>query len=782
VAKKTKKPEDKPLELAQQLAEIRKSLELYRTVVKQTSLGIALEVEGEVQVVNEAMAELFELPADAPRTSSFDEMLQWVHPEDRAFVVELARQRAAGETGLPTQYELRTVTATGQLKWVQLFVSRFTIDDRSATMVTVADITERRRAQASSAESEKRFQAIFDSVRDGIMLVDIETKKLCLANEAMCQMIGCEPAQITILKVADIHPAEDLPRVVQEFEAQVRGESSLAADIPVKRLDGDVFYADINSVPVNLGDKNYLLGIFRDVTERKQAEEKLRREHERAQQYLDLAPVVFVAIDASGTVTLINQKGCEILGYPEQEIVGKNWFDNFIPDWLKQELLPVSRALLDGDVQSAAYHENPILNSAGEERLIAWHNTTLTDEAGNITGHLSAGEDITERRQLEAELLHAQKMEAAGQLAGGVAHDMNNVLTVVMGAASLLEKRLDPADPSSHEVAAILAACRRGSSLAGNLLGFARKGLPERQAIIAGELVAETVDLLERTIHPGITIDTAVAPDLSAFEGDRAQLGQALMNICLNAVQAIGEQGRLSISADHLWLDESETTLTAGHYLRIDVTDTGEGMSETAIQRAVEPFFTTKVPGEGTGLGLAIVYRVAKDHGGDLRLESRAGHGTKVSLYLALNEPAQAAPEVSEIAPEQTLSGTVLVVDDETWIRQTATRILEHAGCAVLQASNGQEAVDLYRQKRVQIDVVLLDLLMPVMDGGTAFFQLREINPDLPILISSGYAEDDQKIALILEAGFSDCVQKPYTFTQLVSKVGRALRGLAPKR
>ena len=524
------------------------------------------------------------------------------------------------------------------------------------------------------------------------------------------------------------------------------------------------------------GTQSTVVTCMTDITDRKLAEDAVIRERDRAQLYLDMAGVMFVAIDAFGNVSLINQKGCEVLGYAEDEIVGKNWFDHFIPDRIKEGLLEVSRSALSGDLTSAVRHENPVLTKSGEERLIAWHNAVIRDAEGNITGHLSSGEDITDRKRLEAQLIQAQKMEAAGQLAGGVAHDMNNVLTMIMAAASILEEEINPEDELAEDVETIILACRRGRDLTKALLGFARKGLSVHEQLKMAEILSEVVNLLERAAYQRVTIESNVSEQLHDVKGDRSQITQVVMNVCLNAIDAIGQRGRLVITADNVDLAASDLdSIAAGDYVCLRIIDDGCGMSEEVKQRAFEPFFTTKPVGKGTGLGLAIAFGVIRSHGGDLLIDTELGRGTTVSIYLPAAESGDFDLAPPEVPFPEDLSATVLVVDDEPQVRSVAERILKKAGCRVLTAADGIEAVEVYRAKGDEIDLVLLDLVMPNMDGADAFVALRDMDPDVTVVVTSGYVEDDRKTALFSHAAVSEFVQKPYTASELLAHIVRAL-------
>jgi two-component system, cell cycle sensor histidine kinase and response regulator CckA len=323
----------------------------------------------------------------------------------------------------------------------------------------------------------------------------------------------------------------------------------------------------------------------------------------------------------------------------------------------------------------------------------------------------------------------------------------------------------------------ILDASLRGKALTENLLGFARKGSYEKKPYDIGQVVSETVRLLEKTVYKGIAIELLMDPKLPMANGDHNRFAQGLMNVCLNAVDAMAGRGKLTITADQTVLEsaDDEHDLKADDCLRIKVTDTGAGMTEDILAQCVDPFFTTKATGKGTGLGLSMAYGIAREHDGKLTIESQPAKGTTVTFWLpkvALKHLAQ--PRYTRPQAESG-RGTVLLVDDEEQIRSTTRRVLERLGYDVLDATNGKNALDLYQSHQKTIDVVILDLIMPVMDGAEAFAELRKLDPELKILVSSGYVEDDQKLERLMAAGASGRMSKPYTLEELSEKLSQVL-------
>ncbi|MBT3218883.1 MAG: response regulator, partial [Proteobacteria bacterium] len=392
--------------------------------------------------------------------------------------------------------------------------------------------------------------------------------------------------------------------------------------------------------------------------------------------------------------------------------------------------------------------------------------------------------DITERKRakernalLEGQLNHSQKMEAIGQLAGGVAHDFNNMLSGIMGYASLLHMNLGPDDPRTEDTEEILTICKNARNLTRNLLGFARKGKYCKERINLNETISGVRDLLLRTIPKKICVEfQTTAGRQPQIEGDRSQLEQIMMNLCINAADAMGQEGTLTLSTREIVLREvpSGTNLTPGRHVEVSIIDTGTGMDQEILDKAFEPFFTTKVMGEGTGLGLSMVYGTVQNHGGTVTLKSKPGQGTTVTLLFPVPSPT------SDVIPESTKpvltmgKGTILVVDDDERVRASTARLLQRMGYQPLQAQDGSEALRVYRERAGEIDLVLLDMAMPVLDGTETFHQLKELDPQVRTLLFSGYSADTSANALLAQ-GANGFIQKPYTMAKLSWAVAQAL-------
>jgi nitrogen-specific signal transduction histidine kinase len=383
--------------------------------------------------------------------------------------------------------------------------------------------------------------------------------------------------------------------------------------------------------------------------------------------------------------------------------------------------------------------------------------------------------DLSERKRMEAQFLQAQKMEAIGNLAGGIAHDFNNLLMIIQGNASLMLLDVEPSHPHYEMLSSIVKKVQSGSRLTSQLLGYARKGKYDVKPFQLNQLVEETSKTFGRA-RKEITIHRELADDLFSIEGDLGQIEQVLMNLLVNAADAMPAGGDIFLSTINIPHGDMKGKLynpKPGDYVLLTVTDTGIGMDPKILERIFDPFFTTKELGRGTGLGLASVFGIVKGHGGYIDVESEQGRGTTFKIYLPASKE-----EVYKIikAPDHIIkgTGTILLVDDEEEISEVAEKLLKIAGYHILTAREGREAIEVYKNHRETIDLVVLDIIMPDMKGGEVFDRLKEINPEVKVLLSSGYSIDGEA-SQILERGAKGFLQKPFDVERLSHSIGAIL-------
>ena len=508
------------------------------------------------------------------------------------------------------------------------------------------------------------------------------------------------------------------------------------------------------------------------------SEERLHLSEQKYRSLLESIPDIIFALNMDGSFSYIGPRWKKILGHEESEVLGQ-YFINFAPvdyhKFLIKEFVEARKG--EKRTENAQWQ---FYRKDGELRHFSGYTAPLLDDHGRIVGTMGIARDITEQKKLEEQVLQAQKMESIGNLAGGIAHDFNNLLVGILGYASYVKKKLTPGDPLYASVNHIERSAEQASELTRQLLGFARRGKYQPQKIHCNHLIQTLLRLLRRTIDKRISLEVALEPQLEWIEGDESQLQQTLMNVCLNARDAMPAGGLLKIITKNVSVGERESVSRSGlieeRYVSITVTDTGIGMEPGTQARIFEPFFTTKEPGRGTGLGLAMVYGIIQNHGGHIEVKSQPGQGTSLTLFLPalMDKPGEEAPAYSVDSGMPTGSETLLIIDDEEIIRQLGADILEDVGYKVLVAQNGEEGTELFRRHKKKIALVILDVMMPGWGGKKTFLQLRKINPRIKVLLSSGYSTD-REVKEILREGVSGMIQKPYKDEVLILKVRAVL-------
>jgi PAS domain S-box-containing protein len=492
---------------------------------------------------------------------------------------------------------------------------------------------------------------------------------------------------------------------------------------------------------------------------------------------LQIVKLAAIILDREGRVLFANEYLLSVTGYTAAEVVGQDWYDMFV----SSDLRPVRRqnyldAVHKGDI--GVYHESVILTKTGGTRQINWANSLLRGSEGEVVGCASLGYDLTDQRRLEEQFQQAQRLESVGRLAGGVAHDFNNLLTVINGYSALLLRQ--PLQESMRQqIALIQRAGERGAALTRQLLAFSRRQVIDPKPTNLNPIVRDVVELLARTMGDDIRVETILADGLHAVLVDQESFHQVLVNLAINARDAMPQGGRLTMATANAMLDregvKGHPEVAAGEYVVLTVSDSGMGMDEKTAQRVFEPFFTTKPAGKGTGLGLASVHGIVQQSRGWIWVESEPGKGATFRIYL----PKFDAPEATElpreaVVAEAALHATVLVVDDQDDVRLLAARVLRGEGLVVLEASNGPAALPVAAGHEGEIDLLLTDVEMPEMNGRLLSEELARVRPKMRTLYTSGYTEDVILMRGVLKPGVS-YLPKPFSPDALVRKVREML-------
>ena len=588
-----------------------------------------------------------------------------------------------------------------------------------------------------------------------------------------------------------IHP-DDLA----DYLSQVAGslhtvpDYSTQREYRIVRKDGAVrwVHETIQNICDDSGKPVLVQGAIHDITERKQVEEALLKSEEKFRGIFGDSVAAIYVFDADKNFTDSNAAGVSLLGYSKEELLTMSIPD---VDADTQAVLPAHEQLLSGELLTL--YEHQLRRRDGEIVTVLNNSKPLTDSRGKVTGMLSTLVDITERKRLEGNLCQTEKMESIGQLAGGVAHDFNNQLSGIMNYADLLLRKTD--DEELHRYTeAIIRACTRGKDLTGQLLAFSRKGKYQVVPVNIHETISEVISILAHTIDRRVSIRQLLEANPPTTTGDPTQLQNALLNLGLNARDAMPVGGELVFATDTVTLDEehcrkSSFKLVPGEYLRIRVTDSGTGMDDETRSKIFEPFFTTKEQDKGTGMGLASAFGAVANHHGAIEVDSEVGKGTIMTVYLPLSQQEaqeavgagtreQEAQEAVGAGTREQAPGTarILMVDDEKIVREGTALLLRDEGCKVVTAENGVEAVEYYRKSWQHIDLVILDMNMPVMNGRDAFVAMREINPDIKAVLATGYSLGND-VQEILDMGGLFHIQKPFHIHDIILQIEEVLGG-----
>jgi two-component system cell cycle sensor histidine kinase/response regulator CckA len=634
---------------------------------------------------------------------------------------------------------------------------------------------ERKQAEEAWRESEEKYKRLVESSLTGIFIH--RDGKYVFINDRFAEIHGYAREELLGEEYLTLIHPDEREAFAQIASARLKGEA-VPQRYQVRRLrkDGKTIWCEMMATRIEYGVRPAIMGNIIDISERKRAEEALRESEEKYRELVENANSIILRRDAQGNITFFNEFAQSFFGYSRDEILGKNVIGAIVPetDSAGRDLAAMIR---DIGLQPERYanNENENMRRNGERVWVSWTNKAVRDKDGNIVEILCVGNDITERKRLQRQLRQAHKMEAIGTLAGGIAHDFNNLLTGILGNVSLMLMDIDSSHPHYPRLKNIQKQVQSGAKLTSHMLGYARKGKYEVKPIDLNGLVKQTSEVFRRT-RKEIAIHRELAEDLFAIEADQGQIEQVLLNLFVNSADAMPGGGDLTLKTTNTIHKDIKGELydpRPGNYVQLTVTDNGTGMDKKSQERIFDPFFTTKEMGRGTGLGLASAYGIIKAHGGYIDVESKKGHGTTFHIYLPASdkEVRKATKRPVEIfrAP-----GTVLLVDDEQVILEVGQDLLEAMGYRIITAKDGKEAVEVYRKNREEIDIVVLDMVMPNMGGGEAYDHIKEINPDVRVLLSSGFSIDGEA-AEILERGCDGFIQKPFTMKQLSKEIRQIL-------
>ena len=639
------------------------------------------------------------------------------------------------------------------------------------------DITERKEVEAELSRERDLWRTLLDNSPDHIYFKDSQSRFI-KSSKAQARQFGVASPDEMVGKTDFDFFAEAHARPAFEDEQEIirTGQPIIGKEEREVWNDGHVTWASSTKMPMrdNTGKIVGIMGVSRDITERKQAEEHIREQA----ALLDKAQDAIMVMDLEDRVVFWNKSAERIYGWNAAEAIGKTPVDLFLGGAVSPRHAEARKTIAERGEWSGELQE---VRKDGRTVTVQGRCNVLYNEQGRPKGRLIINTDVTEKKKLEAQFLRAQRMESLGTLAGGIAHDLNNVLTPLLVSVQVLKEKVTD-DDGKRLLQSLETNVQRGAGLVKQVLAFGRGMEGERIVIHPKHIAREIKQMINETFPKSVAFELHTAPDLWTITGDPTQLHQILLNLSVNARDAMPDGGKLSLDMENVVLDEAYAGMNLearpGPHVCFTVSDTGTGIPKEIQEKIFDPFFTTKAPGKGTGLGLSTTLAIVKSHGGFIHCYSEPGKGSTFKVYLPANPSRASAENVAaeKIRLPQGHNKLVLVVDDEEPIRKLAQKALERYGYRVLLAADGTEAVSLYMPRQSEIDVVITDMAMPKMDGLATITALKSINPDIKIVGSSGLASDGG-VAKAMAAGIKHFIPKPYTAETMLLTLHEVLNG-----
>jgi PAS domain S-box-containing protein len=757
---------------------LRESEEQYRAVFDNAGMGIdLLDRDGRIVRVNKALSNMLDYTEEELRRLTF---LDITHPEDREISKQYLEALMAGEIH-SYRLEKRYVKKDGSVVWADLWTT--TIRDENGehvgTVGVIDDITKRKQVEQHLAEQVARMEALLEAIPAPVFFKN--TDHLYIGcNSAFVEFIGRPKEHVIGKTVFEVAPRELAEKYRAQDDALFNSPGSQVYETSLVSSDGsrhDVMYHKATFLD-SIGAVAGLIGVILDITDRKKMEEALRESEAFYRSlYENISDCIFIIdVTPDGRFRFVSFNPAEekAVGMTTEQVANR-YTDDLVSKDVAEHINSKYQMCVE---KRKTIHYEEVLDLPKGKMSFLTSLVPVEGPDGGIYRIIGVARDISEQESLHRQLLQAQKMEAIGTLAGGIAHDFNNLLTVVMGFSEMLLAEKDQKHPEYADLQKILHAARNGAELVQRLLMFSRKAEPKPVPIDLNKQIVQVEKLLRRTIPRMIDIRLDLSSDLPRINADPSQMEQVLLNLAVNARDAMPDVGKLTIRTSIVTLDEEYCRIhleaTPGTGVLLEVSDTGHGMDKETAEHIFEPFFTTKEMGRGTGLGLAIVYGIVKQHNGHITVYSEVDRGTTFRVYLPAI-PTEEGPGVEDSGIMPAFgTETVLLVDDEEFVRELGARMLTKQGYTVLTAASGPEAVQVYLREGERISLVILDLIMPEMGGEKCLEEILAIDPRAKILISSGATIEGRKKETV-ESQAKGFVSKPFQLREMLKAVRKVL-------
>ncbi|MBN1574238.1 MAG: PAS domain S-box protein [Deltaproteobacteria bacterium] len=755
---------------------LRESEEKYRSILSNIEDGYyEVNLSGDVTFFNNSANKIIKYSEEELMRMNFRDFMDEKNAKKvfRTFYKVFKTRR-------PTKaFDWELIRKDGTKIYVEVSVSMKTDKDGNPTGFSglIRDITERKNTEESLRKSEEKYRTILGSIEDGYYEVDLKGN-MTFFNDSTLKIIGYSREELMGMNNRELMDEENAKKIYKTFSRVFKtGRPIKTLDWEYIRKDGTKIYIEV-SVSLRTdqdGNPMGFRGLFRDITIRKRAEKALRESEAKYRDLIENAVDLIFTIDMKGNILKVNEAFLKETGCRTEEAIGTSFTDHLIP--------------LDETISMEAYKEikfgetrNFELRAKKKDGSIDWYSFVtrpLYDTNSKVSSVHCIARNVTERKRLEEELMDAQKMKAVGTLAGGIAHDFNNIMATILGYASFLRGKTEKGDSFYKGLSAIEKSAIRASELTAHLLAYSRKGKIEIKPININTVVKNVHEIISGTFQKSITIDLNISPKLDSIEGDISQMNQVVLNLALNAREAMPEGGTIKIETYMEDIDSPirrvKYTIEPGRYVCLRITDDGIGMDKYTLSRVFEPYFTTKREKTSTGLGMSVVYGIVKGHNGYFDIVTEQGKGTEITVYIPASKKEVESNNV-EVVKSVGGTETIMVIDDEKEVLSMVESALADAGYKVLIHSSGEEALNAYRKKPKEIGLVILDVIMPEISCEEVLKGLLAVDENVKVLLASGYSNEERHNDLI-ELGASDFIGKPFMIDELLGKVRNTLNG-----
>ncbi|KAA3609912.1 MAG: PAS domain S-box protein [Calditrichaeota bacterium] len=739
------------------------NIDIYKTLFEVTSNGVLfLNADGIIREINSAYCELL----GYSREELVGNHISKTAPEHLKPDVDNNINFVLG--GEVLNHTIEAVNKKGDLIYLELQEQRIEYPDGQPGLLTIVkNVTSRILAEEQLEKEKTRIQAVLDSIPGEISWIssDLEYKGV---NQYLCDKQNLNPQDFIGKKVGFVGQNDHFKKFVEEF---MKSDQNAVKKEVNNYVNGE--YRSYLLVAKKYSDGKSAAFVGFDITSRKKAEIELKREKDYNRDVIQTAPTMIITIDEPDIIVEFNNFAEKLTGYSRSEVIGKSWTELFIPEVNREKTTNIINDIFSGRNKYDGIPA-PIITRDGKTRTISWHNALVKDPIRKRVSVVSIGVDVTKSKKLEEQLRHSQKMEAVGKLAGGIAHDFNNLLTVIRGYTELMLMSEDESTPVCAKLRHIDNAAKKAANLTSQMLAFSRKQVMEPIVLDLNSVVLRINEMLSRLIDENISLITHLDPGLWNTKADPNQIEQVLMNMVVNARDAMPKGGKIVIQTENITIKNKipveGTELSPGDYILLIIQDTGEGIPTQILDKIFEPFFTTKDTGKGTGLGLATVYGIIRQSGGNISVNSILNSGTEFRIFLPriksksqLTSPESPKEEEPDLIP-------ILVVEDDPKVRALVSETLCGNGYKVFESSNGKDAIKVYNANKNTIKLILTDVVMPKMNGREFASKVKKINKEIKLLYMTGYADQ-----VVIDRGMLEpntrLIHKPFTLTSLLSNL-----------